>query len=411
MAKVLMGLSGGVDSAVATARLLEAGHEVEGFFMQLESPDRPWKYLESDDAEPVDALKDAHRVADFLGIKLQEWDISREFNRVVMDTFVDAYRSGLTPNPCVRCNRFIKFGYVIERALREGFDYVATGHYARLYRAGQDSLIPPADAPLPPFDLNSPEGRLYPDFSLLRGVSPQKDQSYVLAGARAAALARAVFPLGEVVDKSETRAEAAALGVPVASKRDSFDICFIPDGDTRGFLRGCIGAAPGTIVDEAGEVVGRHDGSFQYTVGQRRGLHIPRPHVDGAPRYVTGTDPVTNTVFVAPRAALTVSEIHAGPQINWLVDPENLGLDPDGLGRLAGQDLAIQFRAHGKPVIPRELRVETIEGENRLIATLDPNDQVNGVAAGQSLVVYTATERGERAIAQANIVATKSPED
>ena len=395
-----MGLSGGVDSAVATARLQAAGHEVSGFFMQLESPSRPWSRPVTS-AEPVDALADAHRVADFLGVELQVWDLAERFNRVVMDSFVQAYREGLTPNPCVHCNRFIKFGYVIERALREGFDYVATGHYARLWRPGQAGLIP-AEVPQTGAD------GAFPDFALLRGSAMGKDQSYVLAGARAAALARAVFPLGDVTDKAATRAEAEALGIPVAGKRDSFDICFLPDGDTRGFLRGCIGAAPGPIVDEDGAVVGSHDGAFQYTVGQRRGLHIPRPHTDGAPRYVQGPDPETNTVFVAPRQALTVTEIHAGPAVNWLIDPTKLGLGATGEGQLDPPGLTIQFRAHGKPVTPQGVYLETGDGGIELRVVLQPADEVTGVAPGQSLVLYQDSPRGDRVIAQATITATDS---
>ncbi len=401
MAKILVGLSGGVDSAVATARLQAAGHEVSGFFMQLESPSRPWSRPVTS-AEPVDALADAHRVADFLGVELQVWDLAERFNRVVMDSFVQAYRDGLTPNPCVHCNRFIKFGYVIERALREGFDYVATGHYARLWRPGQAGLIPEG------IPQTGADGA-FPDFALLRGSAMGKDQSYVLAGARAAALARAVFPLGDVTNKAATRAEAQALGIPVAGKRDSFDICFIPDGDTRGFLRGCIGVAPGPIVDEDGAVVGSHDGAFQYTVGQRRGLHIPRPHEDGAPRYVAGTDPETNTVFVAPRQALTVTEIHAGPTVNWLVDPTSLGLGATGEGELDPAGLTIQFRAHGKPIAPRDVCLKATDGGTELRVGLQPADEVTGVAPGQSLVLYQDSPQGDRVIAQATITAAATP--
>lgn len=398
MAKILVGLSGGVDSAVATARLQAAGHEVSGFFMQLESPSRPWSRPVTS-AEPVDALADAHRVADFLGVELQVWDLAERFNRVVMDSFVQAYRDGLTPNPCVHCNRFIKFGYVIERARREGFDYVATGHYARLWRPGQVGLIPVG---VPP---TVAEGA-FPDFALLRGSAIGKDQSYVLAGARAEALARAVFPLGDVTDKAATRAEAEALGIPVAGKRDSFDICFIPDGDTRGFLRGCIGAALGQIVDEDGAVVGSHDGAFQYTVGQRRGLHIPRPHQDGAPRYVVGTDAETNTVFVAPRQALTVTEIQAGPAVNWLTDPTRLGLGATGEGKLDLVGLTIQFRAHGQPVTPQAVHLESSTDGTKLQVALPPTAGVTGVAPGQSLVLYQDSPQGDRVIAQATITAT-----
>ena len=153
----------------------------------------------------------------------------------------------------------------------------------------------------------------------------------------------------------------------------------------------------------------RHDGAFQYTVGQRRGLHIPRPHADGAPRYVAGTNPETNTVFVAPRQALTVTEIHAGPAVNWLVDPTKLGLSATGEGELDPVGLTIQFRAHGKPVTPRSVCLKTGDGGTELRVELRPDDEVTGVAPGQSLVLYQDSPPGDRVIAQATITAAAPP--
>lgn len=362
--RVLVGLSGGVDSAVAAARLIDAGYDVEAFFM----------WLEADAPETAAALEDSRQVAAALGIapeKHHVWDLSAEFERGVIAPFVGAYGKGLTPNPCVRCNRVFKFGSVVERALREGFDFVATGHYARIER-------------------DSPQ-----EVRLRRGASFEKDQSYVLAGARAEMLAHALFPLWDVVSKGDTRAEATRRGLPVAAKRDSFDICFIHDGDTRGFLRGRLGEEPGPILDESGAVVGEHLGAFLYTVGQRRGLHLPRPHADGEPRYVTGIDVESNTVRVGPLADLSVDTIQCG-KANWLVAPE-FGRSLLTDSTRDSRELTVQFRAHGRP-LPASFEVDS---EDCLTVRFDPevSSEIRGVAAGQSLVVY----RGDWVIAQAEI--------
>ncbi|MBB5846793.1 tRNA-specific 2-thiouridylase [Mobiluncus mulieris] len=381
--KVIIGLSGGVDSAVAAARLLEQGYDVHAFFMKLEESD-----CDGEDNPTAQALADARKVAAYLGIppeKFHVWELVDRFERGVITPFVEAYASGLTPNPCVRCNRVFKFGYVVERALREGFDYVATGHYACLDHIGDG-------------------------FRLRRGASLEKDQSYVLAGARAEMLAHAIFPLFDVRDKAETRAEAQRRGLPVARKRDSFDICFIHDGDTRGFLRGKLGGAqPGAIVDENGAVVGQHLGAFLYTVGQRRGLHLPRPHEDGQPRYVTGVDVNRNVVTVGPLETLDVHQIRCG-RINWLVEP--------GFGRqlltVSGQEsreaphetketetpLTVQFRAHSHP----EPATFKIDDQDRLTVIFPETATIRGVAPGQSLVIY----HGNWVIAQAGITGTQS---
>lgn len=443
MARVLVGLSGGVDSAVAAARLLAAGHQVEGMFMQLDYTG--------------EAVKDAQIVADYLGIKLHVWDLADEFRQIVKAPFVEGYHDGLTPNPCVRCNRLLKFGAVVQRALELGYDYVATGHYAQSWQPGAAGVIPVAGGAGGAVVGAGRRAGGLGGWELRRGANPNKDQSYVLAGGRREMLEHAIFPLGDVVSKDDVRAEAAALGIPVAGKRDSFDICFIPDRDTRGYLRRHLGEEPGVIVDEAGAVVGQHSGAYQYTVGQRRGLHLPRPHADGQPRYVTGIEPRSGVIHVGPLLALEVPGVTCGP-VNWIAGPEELGLSvraggAGGAGEavLEGPEVSVQFRAHGA-ALPARIRfaagafgplLKSVEktaahatgdagavpdaapgavpenpkasAESIAAAALAEGNTMEveflgkaprGVATGQSLVVYV----GDRVVAQGNIVKTFKPQ-
>ena len=222
-----------------------------------------------------------------LGIPFYIWDLSDRFAADVVADFVAEYAAGRTPNPCLRCNEKIKFAAVLDRALALGFDAVCTGHYARLVRTG-------------------------PTVELHRAVDEDKDQSYVLGVLTQAQLQHSIFPLGTSV-KSDVRAEAQRRGLAVAEKPDSHDICFIADGDTAGFLTRQLGRRDGDIVDRAGHKVGEHSGTHQFTVGQRRGLHLGVPAVDGQPRYVLDISPVSNTVTVGPRDALAVRSIRADP--------------------------------------------------------------------------------------------------
>ena len=439
MARVLVGLSGGVDSAVAAARLLAAGHQVEGMFMQLEGDaEAEGGAGGAAGAEGGDrmasgytgeAVKDAQIVADYLGIKLHVWDLADEFRQIVKAPFVEGYHDGLTPNPCVRCNRLLKFGAVVQRALELGYDYVATGHYAQSWQPGAAGVIPGAGGAAGAVGRAGRRAGGLGGWELRRGANPNKDQSYVLAGGKREMLEHAIFPLGDVVSKDDVRAEAAALGIPVAGKRDSFDICFIPDGDTRGYLRRHLGAEPGVIVDEAGAVVGQHSGAYQYTVGQRRGLHLPRPHADGQPRYVTGIEPRSGVIHVGPLLALEVPGVTCGP-VNWIAGPEELGLSvrAGGAGEavLEGPEVSVQFRAHGA-ALPARIRFAAdaapgavpenpkASAESIAAAALAEGNTMEveflgkaprGVATGQSLVVYV----GDRVVAQGNIVKTLKPQ-
>ncbi len=282
--RVLAAMSGGVDSAVAAARAVDAGHDVTGVHLALARNPQTYRSGARGCCTLEDA-RDARRAADVIGIPFYVWDMADEFHASVVDDFVAEYAAGRTPNPCLRCNEKIKFAAVLDRAVALGFDAVVTGHHARL---GADGL-------------------------LRRSVDLAKDQSYVLAVLTRAQLDRSVFPLGDTT-KAEVRAEAAARGLAVAEKPDSHDICFIADGDTRGFLAKRLGESPGDIVDaDSGEVVGAHGGAFAYTVGQRKGLNLTRPAADGKPRYVLSITPVTNTVTVGPAAALDVSTVEGDP--------------------------------------------------------------------------------------------------
>jgi tRNA-specific 2-thiouridylase len=347
--RVLAALSGGVDSAVAAARAVEAGHDVVGVHMAL-SRNRDEFRSGSRGCCSIEDSNDARRAADKLGIPYYVWDLSDEFHDTVVKDFLEEYAAGRTPNPCVRCNEHIKFDTLLERAQALGFDAVATGHYARIV-IREDGIR-----------------------ELHRAFDVAKDQSYVLAVMGPDKVARSMFPLGEMRSKAEVRAEAAARGLGVSNKPDSYDICFVADGDTKGFLERALGERPGDIVDETGEVVGNHSGAYSFTVGQRKGLRLPRPAADGTPRYVTGVDTARNVVTVGPETLLSVSEL-VGEKAVWLA-PD---VPATELTRVHAQ-----VRAHGEPVPGEVVR----EGD-RITVTLD--QPMRGVAAGQSLVVYAGT--------------------
>ena len=340
---VLVAMSGGVDSSVAAARLVAEGHEVTGVHLALNR--NPELYRSgSRGCCSLEDSNDARRVADTLGIPFYVWDFSDRFHADVVEDFVAEYAAGRTPNPCLRCNEKIKFAAVLERGVALGFDAVATGHYARLGFAGEDA-------------------------ELYRAADAAKDQSYVLGVLTQAQLRRSLFPLYGTV-KADVRAEAEALGLRVASKPDSHDICFIADGDTAGFLDRALGERPGEVVDAAGAVLGTHGGHHRFTVGQRKGLRLGVPAADGQPRYVLAISPVDNTVTVGPHEALAVSEI-TGIRPTWAVAEPRLG-SWRGL---------VQVRAHGTP-LPCEIEADA---EGVRIALDEP---AFGIAPGQAAVLY-----------------------
>ena len=279
--KVVAAMSGGVDSAVAAARAADAGHEVTGIHLALSRNPKSYR-SGARGCCTIEDSNDARRAADVIGIPFYVWDLSDRFHEDVVEDFMDTYAAGRTPNPCLRCNEKIKFAAVLDRALALGFDAVATGHYAR--------LEPTADGGV----------------ELHRAVDHGKDQSYVLGVLDDRQLQHSLFPLGDT-PKSDVRREAAARGLLVADKPDSHDICFVADGDNTGWLREKLGdRAPnhgGRIVDESGEQLGEHEGTFGFTIGQRKGLRIGRPAADGRPRYVLDIEPVSGTVTVGPARA------------------------------------------------------------------------------------------------------------
>ncbi|MDD9208011.1 tRNA 2-thiouridine(34) synthase MnmA, partial [Georgenia sp. 10Sc9-8] len=222
--RVLAALSGGVDSAVAAARAVDAGHDVVGVHMAL-SRSRAQHRTGSRGCCSIEDASDARRAADVLGIPYYVWDLSEEFEETVVADFLQEYEAGRTPNPCVRCNEHIKFSALLDRGVALGFDAVVTGHYARV--------------------VERPDGAGGVVRQLHRAADPAKDQSYVLAVMGPERLARSLFPLGDTPSKDEVRAEAAARGLSVSAKPDSYDICFVADGDTHGFLRERLGARPG----------------------------------------------------------------------------------------------------------------------------------------------------------------------
>lgn len=391
--RVLAALSGGVDSAVAAARAVDAGHEVVGVHMAL-TRNRAQTRSGSRGCCSIEDAADARWAAEVLGIPFYVWDLSEEFEDRVVADFLAEYRAGRTPNPCVRCNERIKFDALLERAVALGFDAVATGHYARLSGGAADGR--PGDAT---------------GLVLRRAVDGAKDQSYVLAVSGREGLSRALFPLGQAPSKAEVRAEARERGLPVAAKPDSYDICFVADGDTRGFLQRSLGARQGAMVTPDGEVLGTHQGYFGFTVGQRKGLGLGRPAPDGRARYVVETRPVTNEVVVGPEELLRRTAVSGGNLV-LLVEPEALDLGPaaegsealDGMAPAVGWERAwVQVRAHGRAV-PARVLVDPRAGTLRARLA----EPLRGLAAGQSVVVYGGAD-ATQVLAQATIGLDRSP--
>ena len=339
---------------MAAARAVDAGHDVVGVHLALSRMPGTLR-TGSRGCCTIEDSMDAQRAANIIGIPYSVWDFSERFKHDVVDDFVAEYAAGRTPNPCMRCNERIKFAALLDKALALGFDAVVTGHYASVV-AGPDG---------------KPE--------LHRAAAWAKDQSYVLGVLTADQIAHSMFPLGATPSKAEVRAEAAERGFSVASKPDSHDICFIPDGDTRGWLADRVGAEQGSIVDRDGAVVGSHQGALAFTVGQRKGLSIGVPSPDGRPRFVLEVRPKDNTVVVGPKEALDIAEI-AGTKFTWA------GTAPDDAARPF--ECEVQIRAHADPV-PAVAVVVTTGFRSELVIT--PMTPLDGVAPGQTAVVYVGT--------------------
>jgi tRNA-specific 2-thiouridylase len=359
--RVLVAMSGGVDSSVTAALLKQQGYEVIGVTFRLWAGNEGQEHAKA--CCGIDSVEDARRVAQILGIPHYVLNLTEVFAKTVVADFVNEYAAGRTPNPCVRCNEFIKYRVFLRRAEALDADYIATGHYARIVANGH--------------------------FRLLKAVDAQKDQSYVLYMLTQPVLARTLLPLGNFT-KAQTRAMAQQFGLPVASKPDSQEICFVEGDDYREFLRKQRPelVKPGPIVTEDGKVVGTHMGVAFYTVGQRRGLGIHNPK--GEPLYVVRIDAETNTLVVGRREALLTREAIVGA-INWIS-----GEPPKG---------AIRARVKHRYRSAEGLAwVEPMEGRRARILWDEPQW---AVTPGQIAVFYDA-ETGEEVLGGGTILMTVS---
>lgn len=304
--RVLVAMSGGVDSSVAASLLLAAGHDVTGVTLKL------WGGESDSGCCSVADVEDARRVAAQLGIPHYVFNFTDDFEASVVTPYTDAYAAGRTPNPCVECNRTMKFGRLLDRAAAMGFDAVATGHHARIGRDDEDRP------------------------HLLRGADAAKDQSYVLYMLGSDLLARVRLPVGELT-KAEVREHARRLGLRTADKRESMDVCFITRHGKEAFLGARIARAPGAIVTGAGDVVGTHSGVDAFTIGQRRGLGVAL----GERRFVVDVDAPTRTVTLGDRADLLRDELPVR-DATFAVEPPT-----------PGESVLVQVRAHGEPFAGR----------------------------------------------------------
>ena len=349
--RVLVAMSGGVDSSMTAALLVEEGHEVMG--VHLKMADTP-SGLPGKGCCTIDDARDARRVADRLAIPFYVWDSSDAFGERVVDDFVAEYAAGRTPNPCIRCNERVKYTALLARARAMGFDALATGHHVSLREEG---------------------GR----WRMRRAVDEGKDQTYVLYMATQEQLAHTRWPAGEH-PKSALREMAEERGLVTAGKPDSHDICFIPSGDIGGFLRPRLGERAGAFVGPSGEVVGEHDGAYRFTVGQRRGLGLSGFE---EPMFVTAIE--GSTVHVGPREHLEAPALEAA-SASWVS-----GAPP------AAPEVEAQVRYRGEP-LPAHL--EDLGGD-RLRVSFTADVPV-GVAPGQAVVFYD----GDECLGGATITAT-----
>ncbi len=334
-------MSGGVDSSVAAALLVQQGYNVIGMMLRLWS--EPGKETENRCCTP-DAMTQAKRVASLLNIPFYAIDAQTAFYKSVVQYFIQSYMDGNTPNPCLICNREIRWGYLMEHALAIGGDYLATGHYVRL---DQDS-----------------DGQFY----IKKGVDYTKDQSYVLHVLNQKQLSRSIFPLGNYL-KSDVRQLARDFKLPVADKEESQDLCFLADDDYRSFIKSHVsgGIKPGLIINQQGEILGQHTGLPFYTVGQRKGLGIS----SASPYYVIKKDIQNNNLIVGNNEQRCSKELYAN-QVNWIS-----GKHPKNC---FNAEVMVRYRSNAKPCT-----VQSIE-PNRVYVSFD--EPIKDITPGQAAVFY-----------------------
>lgn len=345
MEKALIAMSGGVDSSASAALMKRAGYECIGVTMKLHTESES-VCTEKSCCTAKDA-EDARSVCARLGMKYYVFNFTDDFERQVIGRFISAYENGFTPNPCIDCNRYMKFDRLYRRAEELGCDFIVTGHYARI-------------------EFDPQRGR----WLLKRSRNAAKDQTYVLYSLTQKQLAHTKFPLGEYADKEEVRALAAEMGLLTADKRDSQDICFVPDGDYAGFICRHTGRdyPAGSFIDESGKVLGQHRGIIRYTIGQRKGLGLSFPQ----PMYVCAKDPTANTVTLAPESALYCTALTAG-DFNWI----SLSAPPREPIRVTAMT-----RYHAK-----EAAALVCADENGIV-TVTFDEPQRAVCAGQAVVLY-----------------------
>lgn len=341
--RVVVAMSGGVDSSVAAALLVEQGYDVVGMMMRLWSEETVTGRVFNRCCTP-DQMADARRIADKLGIPFYVLDTKDVFRATVVEYFLEQHRQGVTPNPCIECNRHIRFDFLQKNALALDAEYLATGHYAQIERTGDNQFL------------------------LKKGLDDAKDQSYVLSVMGQNQLAHAMFPVGSY-PKSEVRAIAERFGLTVASKKDSQDLCFLGDGNYRRFL---IEHSPdvmvaGPIVRTNGEVVGHHDGLANYTIGQRKGLGI----YAAEPLYVIAMNPYRNALVIGTADELGQSTLTAN-RVNWVS-----GVIPSESFRA---EIKIRYKARAMSAWIEPLP------ENRIAVTFD--EPLRDITPGQGAVVY-----------------------
>lgn len=342
--KVVVGMSGGVDSSVAAYLLKEQGYDVIGVTMQIWQDEDEYVKEQEGGCCGLSAVEDARRVADMLEIPYYVMNFKREFKTNVMDYFIDEYLSGRTPNPCIACNRYVKWESLLHRSMEIGADYIATGHYARIDRL--------------------PNGR----YAVRTSATAAKDQTYALYNLTQDQLSRTLMPVGEYT-KDEIREIACKIGLRVANKPDSQDICFVPDGDYASFIEKETGKTtePGNFVDVSGKIIGRHKGLIHYTVGQRKGLNLSMGH----PVFVVALKPETNEVVIGETSDVFSNKVYAN-RINCM------GVaDFDSDMRMTGK---IRYSHKGATCLVRRIEEDLLE------CVFD--EPQRAVTPGQALVLY-----------------------